>query len=253
MLSAILLASLLAGPHPAGPPLKYKFETKSTTTVDLSAMGQGNQTVETSAVAFFAVTISDTTGGQLAHVVIDSLHFDGGAMMAMLPDSLLQLKPGTYFHVYLVDGKVRNGMTPSSTSLVAAQAVPGIQLLFPGLKLDRPVGSTWVDTVVIDSTVKVETSAAEVHMGSKTYTAWTMTARDGDKLTFDATSKGTTTMNLMGNDMQGNTTGKSHLVLSSLGMIREGTGETKTDMAMELGGSTAQLTVVVTGTLTRLP
>jgi len=253
MLSTFLLVSLMAGPHPAGPPLKYKFETKSITTVDLSAMGQANQTVETSAVAFFAVTLSDTTGGQLAHVVIDSLHFDGGAMMAMLPDSLLQLKPGTFFHLYLVDGKVRSGLTPSSTSLMAVQALPGVQMLFSGVRPNRPVGTTWVDTSVVDTTMKVETGAADARMGSKTYTSWAVTARDGDTLILDATSKGTTTMNMMGNDMQGTTTGKQHLVVSTLGMTRDGTGETKTEMAMAIGGTTAQLTVVATSILTRLP
>lgn len=253
MLSALLFASLLAGPHPAGPPLKYKFETKSTTTVDLSAMGQGNQTVETSAVAFFAVTMSDTTGGQLAHVVIDSMHFDGGEMMAMLPDSLLQLKPGTFFHLYLVDGKLRGAATPSNTSLVAAQAVPGIMMLFPGTKGDRPVGAVWVDTVKIDSTVKVEAAGAEAHMGSTTITTWTVTAREGTQQTLDATSKGTTTMNVMGNDAQGTTSGKTHLVMSTLGVIRDGTGETKTEMAMAIAGVTAQLSVVAKNSLTLLP
>ena len=253
MLATLLLAALLGGQGPVGPPVKYKFETKSTTTVDLSAMGQGNQTVETSAVAFFAVTMSDTTGGQLAHVVIDSMHFDGGQMMAMLPDSLLQLKPGTFFHLYLVNGKLPNAVTPSHASLVAAQAVPGVNMLFPGTRGDRPVGAVWVDTVKIDSIVQVEAAGSEAHMGSTTITTWTVTARDGNQQILDATSTGSTTMNVMGNEAQGTTSGKTHLVMSPLGVVRAGTGETKTEMAMAMAGVTAQLSVVTTGTLTLLP
>ena len=45
-LPALLLASLLTGPGP----VKYRFESKIVTAVDLPAMGQGNQNAETSAV-----------------------------------------------------------------------------------------------------------------------------------------------------------------------------------------------------------
>ncbi len=50
LLPALLLASLLSRPGPAGPTVKYRFESKIVTAVDLSAMGQGNQNAETSAV-----------------------------------------------------------------------------------------------------------------------------------------------------------------------------------------------------------
>ncbi|MES2304694.1 MAG: hypothetical protein V4558_04275 [Gemmatimonadota bacterium] len=251
LLPSLLALSLLAGVGPGGPPIKYKFTSKNVTSADLSAMGQGKQDIAMSVTAFFAVTMTDTTGGQIAHVLIDSLQLDAGQMGAMLPDSMLQTKAGTFFHLYIVDGRIKGGMTPSQMSMGAAQAIPGVQMLFSGIKADRAVGSSWVDTLVVDSTASV--AGTDMHIANKTLTTWTVTARDGDNVVLDATTTGTTTMNLMGNDVQATTSGKQHLVATRQGPPREGTSETKAEMAMAMGGTSIPMTTTVSATLTRLP
>ncbi|MEO5799595.1 MAG: hypothetical protein ABIZ70_06740 [Gemmatimonadales bacterium] len=251
LLPSLLALSLLAGVGPAGPPVKYKFTSKNVTSADLSAMGQGKQDITMSVTAFLAVTMSDTTGGQIAHVLIDSLQLDAGQMGAMLPDSMLQTKPGTFFHLYIVNGKIKDGLTPSQMSMGAAQTLPGIQMLFPGIKADRPVGASWVDTVAVDSTASV--AGTDLHIANKTMTTWTVTSQNGDNIVLDATTTGTTTMNLMGNDVQATTSGKQHLVAAKQGPMREGTSETKAEMSMAMAGSSIPMTTTVTAALTRMP
>lgn len=247
LLPALLLASLLSGPGPVGPTVKYRFESKNVTAVDLSAMGQGNQNAETSAVVYLAVTMSDTVGGQLAHVLIDSMNFDAGPMAGMLPDSLLKFKPGTFFHLYVVNGKIKGDVIPSSMNLASAQATQGVAMLFPGIGHNRSVRNSWVDTLARDSTI----NGAKV--ATKSYTRWSVTGKEGDSLLLDATSTGTMAMNVMGQDVLATTAGTQHLVVPAAGTVREGSSETKMQMGMTMAGNTVQMSVVQTSKLTRLP
>jgi hypothetical protein len=83
-LGAVLVLLGIAGPAPVS--TKYKIETKIETTIDLSAMGQGTQQQNVSQSAFISIAMSDTAGGKVVHVVIDSLATDApipGAAEAM--------------------------------------------------------------------------------------------------------------------------------------------------------------------------
>src|SRR5262249_28028744 len=104
LLGATLLGLAHAGPRPTAAPITthYRVETKTETTVDLSGVGQPNQQVNLGVVSWIAVTLSDTAGGRVVHVVVDSLKYDGGA--AQLTQASVDSARGGTVHAF-IDGK----------------------------------------------------------------------------------------------------------------------------------------------------
>ncbi len=210
MFSLVLLASMLAPQGPTGPTLHYKFESKATTSVDLSAMGQGTQSMDMGSAIWFAVTMSDSAGGRIARVVIDSGKVDAGQLAAMLPDSMLRVKPGAVMRLFVLNGKVTPLGGIENVGMAGAQLLPGLQMMFPSFPVSRAkVGATWADTVKADTSMTMPDSSATpgagMSLGSKSITVWTVTADQGDAYLLDAVVSGTTTMNMMGNEVQGTT------------------------------------------------
>lgn len=247
MLHALLLASLLAGPGGPGAPQKYKIEVKNTMVMDLSAMGQGVQNTGTTAVGWVSVSATDSAAGKVFKIVIDSATFDGGDLMAMLPDSLKTVKRGTTLSFYSVNGKVVDADLPASGGLVAAQLLPAATAMYMEPKKGVAVGGTWVDTTKVDTTV------SGAHQTGNTITTWRLTSKDGGASTLDATSTGNLAVTVMGQEVQATNTGKHHIVVPDGQLVRESTTETKTEMAMAMGGQTIQMSMVSTITVRQLP
>lgn len=256
MLSLVLLASMLATQGPTGPTVKYKFESKQSTAMDLSSMGQGSQTIEMSSTSYVAVTLSDSAGGRIARLVFDSATVDAGPLAGMLPDSLLKMKPGTITRLFLDHGKVTPLDGVEHLGMAGAQLIPLFQMLFPRIPPGTKVGSSWADTTKADTTMTLPDSVAAgagMSVGSKTITAWTVSSMDGDAFVMDAVTSGSTTMNMMGNDVQGTTNGKQRVTIGKDGIARAGTMSSKSAMAMAMAGNTIQMDITSTGALTKLP
>ena len=61
---------------------RYRVDSKLEQVVDLTSIGQPNQTTLVTQMAVLTVALSDTSGGQLMHVVVDTIASDspmGGA------------------------------------------------------------------------------------------------------------------------------------------------------------------------------
>ncbi|MES2124352.1 MAG: hypothetical protein V4503_06655 [Gemmatimonadota bacterium] len=260
LLPSLLLALLLPGPvRGAGdPPVKYKLESKNTIVMDLSSVGQGSQEIATSMVAFLTLTMSDTTGGRMAHVVVDSGKFDGGEMMAMLPDSMTKVKPGTAFHFLIKNGKVDNSLTPQEmgaegVNMTTSQILPAMMMLFPSQGRTLTVGTTWVDTNKVDTTVTTGTDGSTAHTNTASITTWTVSGKSGDDFLLDAALTGTTLIAVMGNEVQGKVTGTERLTVSPAGVVRTATGENRTQMTMAMGANSIETSVVQSTTVVALP
>ena len=202
--------------------------------------------------------MSDTTGGRLAHVVVDSATVEAGPMSAMLPDSMTHIKPGTAYHFFLVRGKPAEGYTPGGlgegeVNMASAQIVPGIQLLFLAGAHDIAVGTSWVDSVRTDSTMTAGNTGAQVHTNILSTTTWSVTGKSGDDFVVDGVTAGTTIMNMMGNEIQGTTTGTEHLVISPRGVLQSALTESRAHMTMLIGNNSVETMVALTNTLTILP
>lgn len=258
VLSLVLLTSLLATQGPTGPAVKYKFETKATTAIDLSAMGQGSQTVDMGSVSYFAITMSDSAGGRIARVVFDSVKVDAGALRGVLPDSLLKVKPGTVARLFIHHGQAMPLDGIEGLGMAGAQVLPAFQMLFPQVAANSVVGTSWADTAKADTAIATPDSIKaiagdDIRIGSKSVTTWRVAAMDGEAWVLDAVTAGTSTMNMMGNEVQATTTGKQHVTIGKDGVARSGTMESKAAMAMAMGANTVQIDVTTTGALTKLP
>jgi len=169
LVGLLALASLTGAVTTPSAPQRYRIEVKAQTEVDATASGQGKFSSELSLVGFITVTMSDTTGGQLAHIVVDSVVIPAGIEMPPQMGDPAAAK-GIFFHGYIVDGKVKGGLKPNQPNQLVAMLAGGVENLFPGLRTTAKVGDTWSDTVKTDATSEGMTQQ------SVTMINWTATA-----------------------------------------------------------------------------
>lgn len=255
MLAFVLLTSL-TGQVPAaqGPgPVRYHFQSTAATTVDMSAAGGGSQDINIASEAMLSVSFSDTTGGQLAHIVIDSVTYDGGAMMAqaaaMLPPEATASGKGATWHVYVVGGAVKHAESSAPTNLQAATVAAALPLLFPGLHSGVQTGDHWTDTTTSDTTLSIG-----AHGKVTTITAWSVAVQSGDSTVVDGAITGTMNMETgMTGQLAMANAGTRHVVALASGIARQATMTVNTTGSMTMGTTIIPIRATVTSTLTQLP
>jgi len=138
-----------AGPPPAPSTTKYLIETTIEQTVDLTAVGQGEQKNTVTQVAVFTVVLTDSAGGKVMHVVVDSMAVNGP--MAP-PASVLQGLKGAWVHGYLdPQGHPRNLVASNDSSEVLGQLTTSLHTFYPRLKPGFKQGDNWLDTTEVAS------------------------------------------------------------------------------------------------------
>ena len=188
MLAGLLVLATMAGVSPnVSAPMRFKIDVKTVQEIDLTAMGQGKMPSDVTSSAWITVTMSDTSGGQLAHVVIDSMTLTptGMAAQQLPPDAAAGAK-GAVFHLYIVDGKIKGPMKPSIEGNMAVGMVQqGIALLFPGARAGMKAGDTWTDTTKVDTSTDASTQTGS------TVTLWKVVSLDGDAYNLEGALTGT--------------------------------------------------------------
>ena len=243
---SILLALTAGTPTPAAP-VRYHIAAKSTTEVDLSALGQGNQTYPVSVSAYVSVTVSDSGAGHLVHVVIDSSSFDAGAAAAYLPPEMVASPNGIFYHLYVVHGSSVGTITPSRTSFQAAQLAPAIALLLPGLRAGQP-GDTWADTVRTDTTV----AGTGTNSGTN-ITTWTVKSVEGGVQQIEGVIAGKSTVGGAQMQMELSMAGTIHTSAPSGGLASDATSKASGQANMSMGGNNVPMKMTLEMTATKLP
>lgn len=247
MISTLLLVfQLLAGSVPGHAPLRYKIVTRTNTDIDLSAAGQGSQTIALVSTTFVTVNLSDTTGGQLANIVVDSSAFDGGAIAAQLPPAMLADPKGATFHLFVVNGKSKSPILPSPMSVQGAQAAGGIELFLTGLRTSKP-GDTWTDTTMSDTT----TAGASAKRSR--VSTWTAKPDQGGALQLDATWTGTTSAGFGQAQIEMKVAGTSHVTAVSGGLAQKANSTGTGSATMNVAGMNLPMKVTTDVTTTQLP
>lgn len=151
-------------------PTRYRIDSRLEQIVDLSAMGQGNQTTSFGQLAIISVTLSDTAGGQIMHVVIDSLSSD-----APIPPETIQKARGVWLHG-LIDAWGRGKITATSADSndMVSQLKGTMARFFPIVKPGAKPGDSWTDTTRVDTktpaqTMKSVTITRFTHAGVATH------------------------------------------------------------------------------------
>lgn len=128
---------------------RYRIEQKTESKVDLTGFGQGEQIQSQGSVWFISITYTDSAGGRVVHVVVDSLRVDGGMMP--VPQATIDSAKGTTFHGFL-DGESRlKSLTPSQSSLLISQFESTLKMLHPSVKRSATAGTRWIDTVDVST------------------------------------------------------------------------------------------------------
>lgn len=144
-IAASLTVVALAAWSPNNPPTvrRYRIDVKNSQTIDLSALGQGEQKTEITTTGFVTVTTIDSAGGKALTAALDSLVMGAGSP---IPAEVAAGAKGTTWQGYQApDGKV--GVLKASTdNPIAAGLESLIRYLFPPVKPGTRQGATWTDT-----------------------------------------------------------------------------------------------------------
>lgn len=213
----LMLMSLAAGvAGPATGPDKaaqrYRVDVEIQQELDLTATGAGPQVATVTGTAFLNVTMSDTTGGKLAHVVIDSLTVSATGQLAMaFSQSLADSLRGAWLHGYVVDGKLSGPAKPSvEGNPTMSIALAGMNALFPGVSGKAATATSWADTT--NSSVTNESGTQSTNQ----IVTWTVTSKDGATLTLTSSGTGTANADMDGQQITGTVT-SSGSVTSAVG------------------------------------
>lgn len=215
-------------------PLRYKIEMKALLEADLAAMGQGKMTGDMTLVAFVSVAMSDSAGGQLAHVVVDSMTVAPNGMMQQqgLDASQGATAKGAFFHLFVIGGKVQGTAKPSMDGNAALTALgQGVTMLFPGqLKDGLKPGDTFADTATTSTTTEQGTN------NNSAITLWTVKGAEGDALVLDGVSTGKMSIDGPASAASGTSKGTRVMTSSLKGPIKHTTINNATDLAVVPAG-----------------
>jgi hypothetical protein len=153
--ASALTAGVVALPAPSVSvtTVNYKVNVVAQSTIDLSAMGAGEQKNSTGFTGYFTMTMKDTTGGKALTAVLDSMRVDsatqGKAELQLLADSAA----GATWHGMLTEkGKIDN-LTFVQGGAGAQQFEAVLAGFFPrGNAHMRKQGESWTDTLSYSST-----------------------------------------------------------------------------------------------------
>jgi hypothetical protein len=225
--------ALSAGKPTSGPvTTRYRIETVLDQTVDLSGVGQGEQKQSLTQLALISVTLTDSGGGKVMHVVVDSVALESPVPT---PPGALQALKGAWLHGY-IDPQGHTSMGPVSldTSDVLGQLKAALLTFHPRLKPGFKAGDSWSDTAQVETKTQ---SAQNKTTVVTTYTAGpeeTVAGANARRLetTFSATSSGKIQNPMAGEmDLESTETGTGVYFVGSdgrfLGGTSTGTGNAK--------------------------
>lgn len=245
-----VFASFLLGTLPAitarsTDPTRYRLESKTETTIDLSAFGQPAQDQVLGLTAWFGMSFSDTTGGRIVRVVVDSAKLEG--TLPLGPESADSAKGGIVTGFLDATGHIKNLTSTPAASLVMGQiqAVIG-SVMFPRAHPGMKVGDAWVDTM---ETTNTSNGANLKTRASVNYTAGiaeSVAGEGGTRLNADlAITVSGTLENPMAGTMEtsGSGTGKASFVIGSTGRVLAGNATSTINQSLKMAMAPAPIPV----------
>jgi hypothetical protein len=249
-LAALASLTAVAGPEKAVAQ-RYKLDVAITQNIDATAAGQGVVTSEITGTALLTLTMSDTAGGQLAHLVIDSFTVSAdGQAGAMFSQELANALKGQFIHGYVVDGKLSGTAKPSVEDNQTMNLVmPAMNALFPGIGARASSAETWTDTT------RNNTVNEQGTQNSESIVTWTVTGRNGEVLSLTGAAQGTVTIEAAEQQVSGTVTSTSTVTSVVGGPSTSATLESKQVLSVLIAALPDPLPVSVEtrATLTQIP
>jgi hypothetical protein len=122
---------------------RYRVDQTLTQEIDATAAGKGKQSISFSTSGFLTLTLTDSTGGKVVKVVVDSMMGDS---TSPIPASVFDSARGAEYHAFLSSSGKLSELEAVSTSTATQQVQGFFTDFFPWVKVGVKVGETWVDT-----------------------------------------------------------------------------------------------------------
>jgi len=251
VIAAMLALSLVQSPG-APPAQRYRLEVKTLREFDQTSIGRAKTADGLTTAAFITVAMTDTAGGQIARVTVDSMTLSpSGAVVAELQQhpKAAEKARGAWVRVYVSRGTLAGpAQLSDSTNPALGAIVQAVGVLFPGVRRGAKVGDSWADTSHINNASGARKQSGEV------VAAWKVIAMDGDALVLDGTSTTRTkTEDGSGQSMVVSGGTKERVVVPPTGPARRASIETANDMTVTAPSLAAPIPGKTTGTLTLTP
>lgn len=142
-LGAMVLA--LPALHTAQPTMRYRIDQTLFQEVDGSSAGQGKQSLTFNTASFITVRLTDSAGGKVMRVVVDSMRGDSATPIA---PAVFDSVRGTEYRAFVTrEGKP--GLLQAASGTPAAAQVQGLLAdFFPWVRAGLRPGQSWADTTV---------------------------------------------------------------------------------------------------------
>lgn len=149
----ILLALALgAGVGPGAPraaiTTKYHLAATSENTLDLSGVGGPTQVTNQTLDAWIVMTLTDSAGGRVVHVVVDSIKLVTDNPQAVPGEQ--EAAKGAVIHGFQDPaGRVKNFTSSVKANTAVASIEGALNGLFPRVRAGAKAGDHWVDTTEV--------------------------------------------------------------------------------------------------------
>lgn len=247
--------ALFAFPAPVSRPsdgLSYKLESKTQTTIDLSAFGQGTQDQILGVTTWIQLSFADSAGGRAVHVRVDSAKVDG--TLPIGPESVDSAKGGTINGYLDPTGHIKNLTSNPGGSLVLAQIQASVaSMLFPRARTGMKAGDGWMDTTESTNTtngsnLKTHTAVTYKAGGSETVSGLGAVRLDADLV---LTVSGTIENPMAGTmETSGTGTGHASFLVGAAGQVLGGTGASTINQNLKMAMAPAPIPVKVVQSIT---
>ena len=249
-----LALGLFAAPAPRGAAVatRYRIESKTETTIDLSVFGQPAQQVTLGLVSWIAVSLSDTAGGRVLRVVVDSIQYDG-AIPQITKATADSARGGTLHGFIDPNGHVQNIVSRPEENAFLADVQGVIHGFFPKTRTGAKAGDVWTDTVEVTNTANGSNLKSRYAIDYRAVGQETVAGVAALKLS--ANSKGTvsgTTQNPMAGtvEVEGTVTGSSQSLIAADGRYLGGSSTATSDQLVKTAMSPSPIPIKTVRTVT---
>jgi hypothetical protein len=179
--AALALPAMVVAPTTT----RYRIDQSLTQEIDATAAGGAKQKIAFTTSSFITVKLSDSAGGRVMRVVVDSLRGDSAVP---IPAAVLDSARGAEFRGFVERTGKPSGLEPLRTNPAAAQIQGLLSDFFPWIKAGLKVGDSWADTTAKTNGTGTDSVTVRRVSAYKAAASETWNTRKAVRITEDFTS-----------------------------------------------------------------
>jgi hypothetical protein len=164
---------------------KYRIDQSLSQEVDATVAGGAKQRIAFTTSSFVTVTLSDSAGGKLMRVVVDSLRGDSAVP---IPAAVLDSARGAEFRGFVEKSGKPSGLAAMGANSAATQIQGLLSDFFPWIKAGLKPGDSWADTTAKTNASGTDSVTVRRVSAYKAGGAETWNTRKAFRITEDFTS-----------------------------------------------------------------